>query len=58
MSGRLGIEGVGFPGGGGAGRPNTGRLGGNVCEDGLINVILELLTLFILDNSSVLICSF
>ena len=26
MSGRLGIDGVGFPGGGGAGLPNTGRL--------------------------------
>ena len=26
ISGRLGIEGVGFPGGGGAGLPNTGRL--------------------------------
>ena len=27
MSGRLGIDGVGFPGGGGAGLPSTGRFG-------------------------------
>lgn len=35
MSGRLGIEGVVFPGGGGAGRPKTGRLQRREIEVGI-----------------------
>ena len=30
ISGRFGIDGVDFPGGGGADRPNTGRLNKNI----------------------------